>query len=152
MESVGKIVVAIIAGIGGFVAMNLWGPFSGPAFDYPTATIDQKQAYLERKAKNFSRGFRLTAGSKAEISKVHVEAEYDLVSISVQLKDPNFRNVPSSEIEKFRKLILKTSCTLTERKLLTQTAFKLRVRYFHTDGSRFMSTEASRDNCASYLN
>jgi hypothetical protein len=151
MDGVGKIAIAIIAGIGGFVAMALWGPFSGPRFDYVTATMDQKQAYLERKAKNFSRGFRLTAGQRAEISGVHVEAEYDLVSISVQLKDPNFHNIPSGEVEKFRKVILKTACSLTERKLLTETGFKLRIRYFHTDGSKFMSAEASGETCAPYL-
>lgn len=151
MESLAKITVAIIAGIGGFAAMSLWGPFSGPHFDYVSATMDQKQAYLERKAKNFSRGFRMTSGNRAEISRVHVEAEYDLVSISVRLKDPNFHNVPSGEIEKFRKLILKTACTLTERNLLTETEFKLRIRYFHADGSKFMSTEASGETCSPYI-
>ena len=46
---------------------------------------------------------------------------------------------------------MKTACSLTERKLLMETAFKLRLRYFQANGANLMTVEANGETCAPYI-
>ena len=151
MEQTGKIAAALFAAIGGFLAVSLWGPFKSGRFDYASAPLEQKQKYLEAKARNFSRGFRLTSGGASEITQTYADAENDLVSISVQLKGAETGYVPADQLETFRKLMLKTACSLTERTLLTETDFNLRIRFFKPGGGKLMIVEANGETCAPYL-
>ncbi|WP_375201525.1 hypothetical protein [Hyphococcus sp.] len=151
MTDAPKIFIGAVAAIGGFVATAAVNPFKGEPFDYATASIEDKQKYLERKAKNFSRGFNLTKGGSSDISDTYVDAERDLVSISVQMKGANNGYIPTSELEKARNLILKTACTLTERDLLTETNFKMRIRFFKPGGASLMTVEADGDSCGPYI-
>ena len=129
--------------------MSLWGPFSKDAFDYSSASIEEKQKYLERKANNMSRGFKLTAGGSSKISNTYVDAETDLVSLTITLNKSG--SIPASELSTARNLLMKTACSLTERKLLMETAFKLRLRYFQANGANLMTVEANGETCAPYI-
>ena len=151
MADVGKIAVGALSAAAGFIAMTLWAPFGGK-FDYASASVDEKQKYLETKARNFSRGFRLTAGGASEISGTYVDAESDLLSFTVQLKGPaTAGHIPASELETARSLMMKTACTLTERDLLTETPFRLRIRFFKPDGGNLLTVEANGETCAPYF-
>jgi len=148
METLGKIGVAIIAAIGGFLAVSVLGG-SGDGFDYTTASLDEKQRFLERKAENIARGFRVTAGKSSKITQTFADAELDLVSLSITLERDGA--IPAGELAKARNLLLKTACTLTERKLLTETPFKLRIRYFAASGGSLMTVEADGESCTRYF-
>lgn len=149
MEGLGKILVGAIAAIVGFVTVSLLNPFGGSEFDYASASLEDKQAYLERKARNMSRGFKVTAGNSSELSNIYVDAGDDLVSLTVKLKQPG--TIPAKEIATARNLWLKAACKLTERKLLTESDFKLRVRYFQSNGANLMTVEANGDTCQPYI-
>lgn len=151
MASIVKVIVGAVAASAGFLTVAVVSPFKGEPFDYATASIEDKQKYLERKAKNFSRGFNLTKGGSSDISDTYVDAERDLVSISVQMKGASNGYIPANELEKARNLILKTACTLTERDLLTETNFKMRIRFFKPGGSSLMTVEADGDSCGPYI-
>ncbi len=148
--SMERIVIAACAATGSVIALATVGPNRAP-FDYATASIEEKQKYLERKAKNFSRGYNLTKGGSSDISDTYVDAERDLVSITVQMKGANNGYIPASELEKARSLILKTACSLTERDMLTETNFKMRIRFFKPGGASLMTVEADGETCAPYL-
>ncbi len=148
MTDVPKVFIGAAAAVGGFAAVATVNPFNGEPFDYSTASLDQKQKFLEAKAKNFSRGFNLTKGGASEISNVYVDAQSDLVSITVQLKDQNLQYVPAQEAEGFRKTILKSACALTDRKLLTETDYTLKIRFFRPGGGNFLTVEANGENCS----
>ncbi|WP_395072364.1 hypothetical protein [Hyphococcus sp.] len=47
MTDIAKILVAGISATGGYLAVSLWGPFSGGGFDYASANVDEKQKFLE---------------------------------------------------------------------------------------------------------
>jgi hypothetical protein len=148
MAGIAKIFVGGISAIGGYLAVSLWGPFSG-GFDYAAATVEERQKFLETKAKNFSRGYNLTAGGSSEITNVYVDAESDLVSISVQLKGEDLRYIAADQLEGFRKTILKAACTLTDKQLLNETGFVQRIRFFRPGGGNLMTVEINGENCAS---
>lgn len=148
MASPAKIFAGGISAAAGFLAVSLWNPFGGEKFDYATASYDEKQEFLETKARNFSRGYNLTKGSASEITNVYVDAESDLVSITVQLKDPNLQHVQAGQVEGMRKTILKSACALTDRKLLNETNYTLRMRFFKPGGAgNLMTVEANGANC-----
>ena len=151
MAQVGKIALGVLAAIAGFLAVTFWGPFKGEPFDYASASIEDKQKYLETKANNFSRGFNLTKGGASEISNVYVDAESDLVSISVQLKDKNLDAAPLANFDSARNTILKAACTLTDRKLLAETGYKMRLRFFKPSGGSLMTVEVSGEACAPFI-
>jgi len=145
-----RIVIAACAATGSVIALATVGPSKAP-FDYATATLEDKQRYLETKAKNFSRGFNLTKGGASDISDIYVDAETDLVSIIVQINGANNSYIPAGELESMRGKILRTACGLTERDLLTQTDFKLRMRFLKPGGGSLMTVEASGDSCTPYF-
>jgi hypothetical protein len=149
MAETGKVLLAIICGVAGFLAMSFWGPFSKSRFDYASAPMEEKQKYLESKARNMSRGFKLTAGNSSEISNTYVDAKTDLVSLTITLNKSG--SIPASELLTARNLLMKTACSLTDRKLLTETGFKLRIRYFQANGANLMMVEANGESCAPYL-
>lgn len=149
MADPGKILVGVISAGAGFLAVSLWAPFGKGSFDYASAPLEEKQKYLESKARNMTRGFKLTAGNSSEISSTYVDAETDLISLTITLNKSGA--IPTSELSTARSLLMKTACSLTERKLLTQTDFKLRIRYFQANGANLMTVEASGENCAPYL-
>ena len=149
MADLAKIFVGGASAVCGYLAVSLWGPFSGGGFDYAAATVEEKQKFLETKAKNFSRGFNLTAGDSSEITNVYVDAESDLVSISVQLKDERLRSVSADQLEGFRSTMLKAACALTDKQLLNETGFVQRIRFFRPDGGNLMTVEIDGDSCES---
>ena len=149
MADIGKIVVGGISGVASYVAVALWGPFSGGAFDYASASMDERQKYLETKARNISRGFKLTAGNSGTISNTYVDAESDLISLTVKMK--NSGSIPASELATARNLLMTTACKLTERKLLTETPFKLRIRYFQANGASLLTVDANGESCSPYF-
>ena len=151
MVDVSKILAGTAAGIAGFVTVTLISPFKGERFDYATASFEEKQKFLETKAKNFSRGYNLTKGNASEITGTHIDAVSDLVSMTVKLKGPANGYMPATEVEKSRSIIMRTACTLTDRKLLTETNYTLRIRFFHPNGSKVMTVEASGETCAPYI-
>ncbi len=151
MADITKIFVGALAAAGGFITVAVISPFKGEPFDYAAASLEDKQKYLEAKAKNFSRGFNLTKGGASEISNVYVDAESDLVSISVQLKDENLDFAPLANLDVARNTILRTACMLTDRELLTQTGYKMRLRFFKPSGGSLMTAEISGEACAPYI-
>jgi hypothetical protein len=151
VAQIGKIAVGILAAIAGFLAVTFWGPFKGEPFDYAAASVERKQKYLETKAQNISRGYRLTAGDKSEITQTYVDAESDMISFTIELKGAELASLPASEVENAKNLILKTVCKLTERKLLTETAFRMRMRFFRPGGGSLMTVEANGETCAPHF-
>lgn len=151
MDKAVKIVVTIIFAAIGYAAVGLWGPFKGEPFDYASATVERKQTYLETKTRNISRGFRLTSGDSSEITQTFVDAESDMISFAIELKGAELASLPASEVENAKNLILKTVCKLTERKLLTETPFRLRMRFFRPGGGSLMTVEANGETCAPHF-
>lgn len=149
MDSLLKIAVVILAGIAGFALVAILKPF-GDSFDYNTATLEQKQSFLERKAKNFTRGFNLTSVGASEISDTYADAEFDLVSISVKLTEIRAHQIPHSEVEKARKILMRSACRLSERKLLEETPFNMRVRFFGMGGSPVLTANINGETCTPY--
>ena len=77
-----------------------------------------------------------------------VDANYGLVSITVQLKGPNMANIPYEHTQNMKALMLKSACALTDKKLLNETDYKLRMRFLKPAGGVLMSVEASGKTCA----
>ena len=127
------------------------GQLAGGKFDYATASLEDKQRYLEAKAKNFSRGFNLTKGGASEITSTYIDAATDLVSITMQLKDPKLEHAPVGNLGPIRDTILKTACTLTERNLLAETDFNMRLRFWKPGGAKLMTVEVNGESCAPYM-
>jgi len=144
----GKVLVGILSGIAGFLAVALWNPFGG--FDYAAASPEEKRKFLENKARNFSRGFGLTAGGTSEIASTYVDEESDLISITVQMKKPDSDYIPYEQTEKFKGMIMKSACSLSDRKLLTETGYMMRIRFFRYSGGPLMTVEVNGENCARY--
>ena len=120
-------------------------------YDYASSTEDEKQKRLEAIAKGFQAGFKMTAGSKAEITQTYVDATADLVSISVQLKDKRVNDLPYEQVDRQRVTVLKQVCAQTEKKGLLDTDFTMRVRFFRPGGGKLMTLQVDAENCEPYV-
>ena len=145
-----KIAVGALAAIAGYIVVALWAPFGG-GFDYASATLDERQRFLEARARYFKHGYRLTAGRASEITSSYADAEFDLVSFSVKMNDIGAGPINAAGLEQFRTLLLKTNCNLSERKLLTETNYTMRIRYFRKTGGKLFQVDVNGETCAPFI-
>ena len=144
----GHAVVAAVSGVIGFlVVSSIAGVSRAPRIDYATASLEEKQNFLERKADNIVRGFNLTRGSASEISSVYVDAENDLISISVQLKDPMLDRASGEDVAGLRQVMQKSACGLSDKKLMAETDYTMRFRFLKPSGSILRKVEANSASC-----
>lgn len=146
-----KWIIGVVSAIVGFVTMANVASVEDRGSSYAEATEEQKQKRLESLAKGFKAGFRVTAGSKAEITQTYVDASADLVSFSVQLKDPKINDVPYEQVDRQRIVMLKQMCALTDKKGLLETDFTMRVRFYRPGGGKLMTLEVDGENCGPYV-
>ncbi len=145
-----KIIVGVLAAIAGYVAVSLWNPFGG-GFDYATAGPEEKQKFLEARARHFELGYKLAAGKASEIKSRLVDAEYDLISFSVTLNDVGDRPVNANGAQKFRTEFLRMNCRIVERNLLKETDYTLRIRYFRKSGGKLFQIDVNGETCTPYI-
>lgn len=148
----GKAFIIAAAVVMGFIALATVGSISGGAgFDYATADYERKQKFLDGIADGFTTGFKLTAGKRAEVTQVFADASLDLVSVSVQYKDPEVENVSSNMVEKQRQFILKKTCRLAERQKLLENGITFRMRMYKPSGTQMGTIQVDNDACQPYI-
>lgn len=145
-----KWIIAFVAGAVGFVTMVNVASVD-PVSNHDDISIEQKQKRFDKIAQGFEAGFKMTAGSKAEIMQKYVDAETDLISFSVKLLDPKINDVPYEHVEKQRLKMLEQVCKLTAKKKLLETDFTMRVRYFKPEGGKLMTLQVDARNCGPYI-
>ena len=146
-----KLIVGIFSAILGFAVFAVLGPGFNEPFDYDSASPERRQEFLEKKARRFEAGFRVTAGKSSEISNIFVDEAYDLVSISVKLRKDSAENLQFQHVAQYREFMLEKSCQLTERKLLTDTPYTMRIRFFKPSGAKLMTVEINGESCKRFL-
>ncbi len=149
----GKVIGAIVAGVVSFIVMfNVASVSSGGGkFDYATATEERQQKYLEGVANGFSAGFKLTAGKRAELSRVEADASIDMISITIQYKDEKIENVTGQQIGQLKKMMQKTACKMADKKKMLESGVTMRMRLKRPSGSQMTGFDINAADCAPFL-
>ena len=142
---------ALIIGLISFIGAASISSGGSNRVAYADADEEWKTKYLERISKGFAAGFRMTAGRSAEITDVYADGAYDLLSITVQLKDEKIEKVPFAHVEKQRQRVIKQTCKHAEKEDMLENGITLRVRFFRPSGGKFMTIEINEEQCVRYL-
>ncbi len=123
----------------------------GAPANYSTADEDSQQQYLDRFAKGFEQGFKMTARGQAEIENISTNAQYDSVSVDIRFLPSNVERATTQELVAFRKIIFEKNCNFGPQRALFEQGVTLKVRMKKPSGSALASYDLNKSSCASHF-